>query len=115
GFEREDQIRNLLAAVPDPTDAVTPPLLRVDLRLGPWLTVDPADMSKGPRWLNLARDAFAAGGDRLQLELTAQRGELRLHGTLEEGYIRLLGAAWRAKHNQSTSPPSRNLAAPVQP
>jgi hypothetical protein len=116
GYEREAQLQELLKPSADQKDSGSPPVLSVDLRLAPWLAAETGPNGKQPAWLNLARDAFANGGDRLQAELTAGRGELRLQGSLEAGYIRLLGDVWRAKHRPKSSEntPS-NLAAPRLP
>jgi hypothetical protein len=115
GIERETQLKELLTPRSTAGTGEPPALLRVDLRLAPWLASHAADSGKGPAWLKLARDAFADGGDRMHVALTAGRDGLRLQGTLEEGYIRLLGAAWRARQGRSSGPPPGNLAAPVRP
>jgi len=114
GYDRETQLQELLSR-PAAAGDTLPPVLRVDLQLAPWLEADTGPNGKQPKWLNLARNAFAEGDDRLQLELTAGRAGLRLRGTLEAGYIRLLGAVWRAKHRPESDGNPSNLAAPVLP
>lgn len=115
GYDREAQLQELLERPAVVAGKAPAPVLRVDLQLAPWLAAETGPNGKQPRWLSLARDAFAAGDDRLQVELTSGRNELRLRGTLEAGYIRLLGAVWRAKHQPGSDGTPSNLAAPVLP
>jgi hypothetical protein len=115
GYDREAQLQELLGRSAAATGTATPPVLRLDLRLVPWLAAEAGPNGKQPPWLNLAREAFAEGGDRMQIELTAGRNDLRLRGMLEAGYIRLLGAAWRAKQRSGSEGAPSNLAAPVLP
>lgn len=114
GYEREPQLEALLAR-PVVADGVSPPVLRLDLQLAPWLLADAGPNGKTPPLLSAARTAFADGHDRLHVELTAGRGELRLQGSLEAGYIRLLGESWRARKRRSTEGAPQNLAAPILP
>lgn len=114
GFEREMQIKELLARVPA-TNGAAPPLLQIDFRLTPWLAAGVGPGGKGPPWMGPARDAFPDGRDRVHLELTTGRDGLHLQAALDEGYIRLLGAAWRAKQRGAASIPAPNLAAPKKP
>jgi hypothetical protein len=115
GYDRETELQELLDEPAAADVAGTPPVLRVDLRLAPWLLAETGPNGKRAPWLDLAWNSFAEGGDQLQIELTAARNELRLRGTLEAGYIRLLGAAWRAKQRQGSDGAPPNLAAPVLP
>jgi hypothetical protein len=115
GFEREEQLNALLGRNQSLDDAARASLLRLDVQLKPWLSPDSSGDERGPRWLQLAREAFNQGGDRLHLDLFVDGSELRLQGTLEEGYIRFAGAAWRARQQRSNSGRSPNLAAPVLP
>lgn len=99
------------------SDAQTPSapaLLRVDLRFARWLHGESGRSQNEARWIDHARQAFAGGGDRLHLELTAGPAELRLQGTVEEGYIRLLGALWRARRSATSDVPPSTLSSPVQ-
>ena len=115
GFEREPQIESLLQRPQPDADEGPPTVAELNVRLKPWVTLDGERAGNAPRWLKLAQEAFADGGDWLHVDLTAVGNELRLQGSLEEGYIRFARSLWRARQQRSNSVPAPNLAAPRQP
>lgn len=114
GYEREPQLQALLER-PAVAGGASPPVLRLDLRLAAWLLAETGPNGRVPPLLHAAREGFADGHDRLHVELMAGRGELRLRGTLEAGYIRLFGEVWRARKRRSSEVAPQNLAAPIVP
>lgn len=115
GFEREEQIKALLERSRVVADSEAPSLVKLNIRMKPWVNLDDERSDNSPRWLKLAQAAFADGGDWLRIDLAVVGNELRLQGTIEEGYIRFAGAASRARGRRSKPGKSPNLAAPVIP
>lgn len=114
GFDREARLQELLAR--EPVAARTaPPLLQLDARLSPWLEAGVAVEGKRPHWLGIASAALAGGRDQVHVEVIAAEDGLHLNATLDEAYIRVLTAVWRAKHQPADAAAPRKFAAPKRP